>query len=164
MPGRSGRGSLGAADLKRRMLGLLLAFPALAREFNADLAERFLDAPEPVDRQIVEVWRAATSAASVSSGALLEVLAASEHATVYTTLAVGGLASDEDLGVARDELQAAFRQLELRRLREELDLLVRQPEQEGAHERIRELLERQSRVKAALAAPAADSPRSDASA
>ena len=102
-------------DLKQRILQHLLSFPALAREFNGDIAAECLEGAEPVDRQIVEVWRAATAGADSSSGALLEVLADTEHADAYRALLARDLALADERDAARDDLSGAFLTLARRR-------------------------------------------------
>jgi DNA primase len=110
------RGAAPIGDLKSRILRHLWVFPELAREFNAQIAAEFLERGEPIDRQIVEVWRAATSGESSSSGALLELLADSEHAEAYRALANGDGLLDQDAAAAREDLGGAFYKLRLRTL------------------------------------------------
>jgi DNA primase len=143
-------------DLRSRVLKRLLAFPGLAREFNAQIAVEFLEGDEPVERQIAEVWRAATAAADPSSGALLEALAGSEFAEAYRTLATGDLLLDEDPEAARTDLAAAFARLELWRIEAELASLAHRAPTAESLARIRELAERQARLKDRPQAP--DSP------
>lgn len=156
LPPRRGAGARAPApidDLKSRVLQRLLAFPVLAREFNAQIAAEFLDGTEPVDRQIAEIWRAATVGAPPSSGALLEALADSEFIDAFRALAARGLTLDDDLDAARADLAGAFVKLELRRTQAELSALVQRPPTDETLERIRELTERQARLKDGAVAP-----------
>lgn len=140
-------------DLKSRVLKRLLAFPALAREFNAQIATEFLEGAEPIDRQIAEVWRAATAGAQPSSGALLETLGDSEFIEVFKALAARDLALEDDVEAARADLAGAFAKLELRRTQAELSALAERPPTPETLERMRELAERQARLKHGAAAP-----------
>jgi len=141
-------------DLRLQILKRLLAFPALAREFNAQIAVEFLDGVDPVDRQIIEVWRAATSGSDApSSGALVEALGESEHVGVFTGLATQNLALEDDLEATRADLSGAFAKLELRRTQAELASLAQLPPTGETLERMRELAERQARLKEGAAAP-----------
>jgi DNA primase len=125
--GRRGGDTAALADLKTHLLQRLLANPALAREFNAAIAAECLDSSEPVDRQIAEVWRAATSTERSNSGALLEALAESEHATLYRSLLAREMLLEIEPDAAHAELEAIFARLELRRLDAELAELAAQP-------------------------------------
>ncbi len=146
------RASAKVEDLKSRILLRLISFPELAREFNAPIAAECVDSEQPVDRQIVEVWRAATTAAA-SSGALLEALADSEYAAVYRALAARDMLQDEDALAARADLDGAFAKLELARVEAERDALARvladSPTPEGK-DRYRELDQRHMKLKLAM--------------
>lgn len=140
---RAGRKSApAAADLKARILRHLVSFPELAREFNAEIAAESLESQSPTDLQIAEVWRAATAGAVMSSGALLEVLADSEHARIYREVAAREIALATDLAAARVDLAAGFAALELRRVEAELAQLVQTPLTDAVKQRIRELSDR----------------------
>jgi DNA primase len=102
-------------DLKQRILQHLLAYPTLAREFNAQIAAACLEGAETVDHQIIEVWRVVTAAAVSSGGALLEALADSGHATAYRELLARDLSLAVELDAARDDLAGAFQALARRR-------------------------------------------------
>jgi DNA primase len=108
-------------DLKRRILQQLLVHPLLAREFNEPIIEEHLDSEDRVDRQVVEVWRAATAQApraeaALSHGSLMELLAASEHQADYQALAAQEMELETEVAVARQVLDEAFSKLGLRRL------------------------------------------------
>jgi DNA primase len=140
-------------DLRVQILKRLLAFPALAREFNAQIAVEFLEGDEPVEHQIAELWRAASASPEVTSGGLIEMLGASEHASVFSALAAENMTLEDDIEAARADLAGAFAKLDLRRTQSELAALVREPPTSGTLERIRELSERQARLKDATQAP-----------
>ena len=144
---RAGR-TRSAGDLKARILRHLISFPDLAREFNAQIAAESLESIEPIDRQIAEVWRAATGGAGTSSGALLELLADSEFAQTYRSLAALDLSVSEDAAAARADLAAGFATLELRRVELELTALVQGTLNDETKLRIRELSERLISLKA----------------
>ena len=151
--GDSGRKTAKVDDLRLQILRRLLAFPVLAREFNAQIAVEFLEGDQTVDHQIAEVWRAATMAGEPSSGALMEALADSEHAGVFAALAAQSLTIDADLAGTRTELAEAFTKLELRRTQAELTDLAQQPPTSATLERMRELAERQARLKEGAQTP-----------
>lgn len=134
-------------DLKARILQHLIAYPELAREFNAHIAAEFAGAEQPIDRQIAEVWRTATLVGSTSPGALVEALADSEFAEAYRRIAGRDLLLEGDASGAREDLRAGFAALELRRVENELAELVREPLTPESKERIRELSERRVRLK-----------------
>jgi DNA primase len=136
-----------AGDLKARILRQLISFPELAREFNAQIADESLESTELIDRQIAEVWRAATGGAGASSGALVEALADSEFAEVYRELAARDMAMADDPAAAREDLVEGFTKLELRRLEAELGRLMKMELSEEVKSRIRELSERRIRLK-----------------
>jgi len=140
-------------DLRAQILKRLLAFPALAREFNAQIAVEFLDGDDPVDHQIVEAWRAATAAGEPSSGALIEALGESEYSAVFTALAAQNLAMEDDLAATRADLAGAFAKLELRRTESELATLAGLPPTSETLDRMRQLAERQARLKEAASTP-----------
>jgi DNA primase len=140
-------------DLRAQILKRLLAFPSLAREFNAQIAVEFVEGDEPVDQQIAEVWRAATAAGEPSSGALLEALGQSEYAPVFAAFAAQNLTIEDDVETARLDLAGAFTKLELRRTQAELAALSREPPTSQTLDRIRELAERQARLKEGAATP-----------
>jgi hypothetical protein len=154
LPERSAEASRGAGrtrsagDLKARILRHLISFPDLAREFNAQIAAESLESIEPIDRQIAEVWRAATGGAGTSSGALLELLADSEFAQTYRGLAALDLSVSEDAAAAHADLAAGFATLELRRVELELAALVQGTLDDQTKLRIRELSERRISLKA----------------
>jgi DNA primase len=139
--------AVAAGDLKARILRHLVAFPDLAREFNAQIAAESLESAAEVDRQIAEIWRAATSGAGGSTGALLEALADSEFASAYRQIAARDLVIADDPTTARTDLAAAFTTLELRRIETELARLVQSDLTEEVKSRIRELSERRIRIK-----------------
>jgi DNA primase len=141
------------ADLKQHILQRLLAFPDLASEFDGAIAAEFAEAESPVDRQVVEIWRAASGTAGMTCGSLQELLAESDFAEQYREAATRELVAEADADAARLELAGAFAKLELRRLNGELELLAgRQPLDADALARIRELSERRARRMAAAAA------------
>lgn len=140
------------ADLKQHILQRLLAFPDLAGEFDGAIAAEFADGESPVDRQVVEVWRAAAGAAGLSSGALQEILAESDFADQYRQAATRELMAEADVDAAREELAGAFAKLELRRLNSELEALAGQQRlDEGSLAKIRELSDRRARLMVAAA-------------
>lgn len=148
-PASSSRRVVAATDdLKARVLRHLVSFPALAREFNAQIAAESLESQEPIDRQIAEVWRAATGGAGASStGALLEALAASEWHAAYQEIAARDLSTVDEAATAREDLSAGFATLELRRVEAELAGLVRGALTDETKARIRELSERRVLLK-----------------
>jgi DNA primase len=148
-PANRPRGGTEVEGLKARIVQHLLAFPELAREFNAQIAAEFAGAEQPVDRQIAEIWRTATLAGSTSQGALLEALADSEFAEAYRAIARRDLLLEGDASAAREDLREGFAKLELQRVEEELAALVREPLTPESKERIRELSERRVRLKEA---------------
>ena len=138
------------ADLKQHILQRLLAFPDLASEFDGAIAAEFAEGESPVDRQVVEIWRAASGTAGMTCGSLQELLAESDFAEQYREAATRELVAEADADAARLELAGAFAKLELRRLNGELELLAgRQPLDADALARIRELSERRARLMAA---------------
>ena len=140
-------------DLRVQILRRFLAFPRLAREFNAQIAVEFLDGTETVDRQVAEVWRAATAVADPSSGSLFEALKESEFAGTFGALATQSLAVDEDVEATRAELSDAFPKLELRRIDKEAAARTLMPSTKENLARIRELNERRARLKEGAQAP-----------
>ena len=138
------------ADLKQHILQRLLAFPDLASEFDGAIAAEFAEGESPVDRQVVEIWRAASGTVGMTCGSLQELLAESDFAEQYREAATRELVAEADADAARLELAGAFAKLELRRLNGELELLAgRQPLDADALARIRELSERRARLMAA---------------
>ena len=108
-------------DLKRRVLQQLLVHPPLAREFGDAVAEEHGEGDQPVDREIIEVAHAAQSqpvgaGAALSHGALMEILAESEHANEYRALAAQEMELETDVETARQIVDEAFGKLRLRRL------------------------------------------------
>ncbi|MFN3566640.1 MAG: DNA primase [Burkholderiaceae bacterium] len=146
-PANPPRHSAEVDDLKARILQRLIAYPDLAREFNAQIAAEFAGAQQPIDRQIAEVWRTATLVGSTSPGALVEALADSEFADTYREISASDLLLEGDASAAREDLRAGFATLELRRVENELAELVRGPLTPESRERIRELSERRVRLK-----------------
>lgn len=147
------RSSARVEDLKSRILTNLVAYPELAREFNAQIAAECLDSEQQIDRRIVDVWRAATRGAA-NSGALLEALADSEDAATYRALAARDMLQEGDGEAARADLAGAFSKLELARVEAEKDALARVIQDGATPERIdryRELVEQHTRLKRALA-------------
>jgi DNA primase len=109
------------SDLKRCILQQLLVQPLLALDFGAAIESEHSEGGERADAQIVEVWRAVTSAgpaarSTVNHGALLELLADSPNAGDYRALAAQEMELDTDVETARQVLAEAFRKLRLRRL------------------------------------------------
>jgi len=117
-------------DLKLSILQQLLAHPLLAREFNQSIIDEHLQGEDRIDHEITEVWRASTTAtaseaAVLSHGALLELLANSEHADQYRSLAAQEMEIDTTPDVAHQVVAEAFTKLKLRRFeRERLDRLA----------------------------------------
>ena len=108
-------------DLKRRVLQQLLVHSQLASEFLASVTEEHGAGDEPADRQILEVSNAAHgqspgAASALSHGALMELLAESEHANEYRALAAQEMELETDVETARQILAEAFGKLRLRRL------------------------------------------------
>jgi DNA primase len=141
------------ADLKQHILQRLLAFPDLASEFDGAIAAEFAGSESPVDSQIVEVWRTASATPGLTCGSLQELLAESDFAQQYREAATRELMVEADADAARLELAGAFAKLELRRLNGELQTLAgKQPLDEEALARIRELSERRARLMASAVA------------
>ncbi len=123
---RKRRATIGVIDPKERLLQWLILFPELARDFNADILRETESSEQVVDRKLIEVWRAATHGASVSTGALLQALADSEHLAEYEALATRGLADEEQPEAAREEIMGVFAGLAKQRLEaQRLELLSR---------------------------------------
>ncbi len=122
--GRPARAVKGVESLKQRLLQRLLAFPGLAREFNAPIAALAVDGDADLDRQLAEVWRAATSAASAHTGAVLEALSQSQYIDTYRALAARDLNGEDDEAPAREELRAGFVAIEEERVRGEMDRIA----------------------------------------
>ena len=137
------------ADLKQHILQRLLAYPELAGEFDGAIAAEFAEGDSPIDRQVLEVWRAAAGAPGLTSGSLQELLADSDFAELYRQAATRELVAEADVEAARLELAGAFAKLELRRLNGELQALAgQQPLDAQVLARIRELSERRARLMA----------------
>jgi hypothetical protein len=152
LPARSARGrqsSAEIADLKQHILERLLAFPDLAVEFSEAIAAECADGRADLDLRIGEVWRCAGSASGLTSGALQELLADSDHAADYRAAAARELHAGADAQTARAELAGAFTKLELRRVNAELEALAAglQPDAEVLA-RIRTLSELRARLMA----------------
>ncbi len=126
-------------SLKVRLLQRLLAFPALAREFNAQIAALAIDGVTDTDRQLAEVWRAATSSESAHSGAVLEALVQSPYIEQYRALAARDLHGEDDCAVAHEELRAGFVAIEEERVRGEMDRIASEEMSPQARERYRQL-------------------------
>ena len=108
------------SDLKLAILQQLLAHPSLAREFNQDVIDGHLHGDDRIDREIAEVWRAATAttaseAAVLSHGALLELLADSEYADEYRAMAAQEMEIEAGVEVARQIVSEAYAKLKVRR-------------------------------------------------
>jgi DNA primase len=108
-------------DLKRRVLQQILVHPQLSSEFEKAVAEEHAGSVEQVDRAIVEVSTAANgqspgTASVLSHGALMELLATSEHANEYRALAAQEMELETDVETSRQILEEAFSKLRLRRL------------------------------------------------
>jgi hypothetical protein len=117
----------------------LLAFPKLAREFNAQIAALAVDGDADLDRQLAEVWRAGTSAASAHSGSVLEALSQSQYIAEYRALAARDLHGEDDEELAKEELRAGFIAIEEERVRSEMDRIASEDMSDAARERYREL-------------------------
>jgi DNA primase len=147
------------ADLKQHILQRLLAFPDMAGEFDGAIAAEFADGQAEIDRQVLEVWRAAASSPGLTCGALQELLGDSDFASLYREAATRELTAEADAEAARLELAGAFAKLELRRLNSELEALAGgQPLDAEALAKFRQLSERRARL---MAVPAADGRGSD---
>lgn len=137
------------AEPTRRVLHHLLLHPALAREFNAQIAAEFAGADDDLGHQVTEVWRAATATSCASSGALLEALADSEFAPMYASVVEGEMLTAGDVEGARREIAADFAAMELKRVEAEWEQVAREPLTAATAERLRELQEHQQRLKRA---------------
>ncbi len=135
----AGRAVKEVESLKQRLLQRLLAFPGLAREFNAQIAALAVDGDADLDRQLAEVWRAGTSAASAHSGAVLEALSQSQYIEVYRALAARDLHGEDDESLAKEELRAGFVAIEEERVRSEMDRIASEDMSDAARERYRAL-------------------------
>jgi DNA primase len=127
--------------LAQRVLQQLWAHPQLAREFNAQIATEFAHDGGLIERQIVEVWRAATDAPTVTPGALLELLADSEHAAAYRSLSARDMLMQTDVEVARADLTGAFARLHVQRLEARCAELLTEYEKTAAPELLAEYRE-----------------------
>lgn len=137
------------ASLKQRILQRLLAYPDLASEFAIAIEDLLSAGEEPIDRQIEEVRVAATQIRSLTSGALQEMLAESEHAAAYREAAARELQTETDLMAARDEFAGALAKLELQRINAELQRLTASGQPDGELlARIRTLSELRARLMA----------------
>jgi DNA primase len=108
-------------DLKRRVLQQLLVHPQLAAEFLDMVTEEHGAGEDPADREILEVANASVgqspgAASALSHGALMELLAGSEHANAYRALAAQEMELETDVETARQILAEAFGKMRLRRL------------------------------------------------
>jgi len=147
-PGSAGRPMREVESLKQRLLQRLLAFPGLAREFNAQIAALAVDGDTDLDRQIAEVWRAGTSAASAHSGAVLEALSQSEFIEIYRGLSARDLHGEDDEALAKEELRSGLLAIEDERVRAEMDLLASEDmSAPGPQERYRELVARRDAIR-----------------
>jgi DNA primase len=136
---RGGRAVKQVESLKQRLLQRLLAFPGLAREFNAQIAALAVDGDADLDRQLAEVWRAGTSAASAHSGSVLEALSQSQYIAEYRALAARDLHGEDDEELAKEELRAGFVAIEEERVRSEMDRIASEDMSDATRERYREL-------------------------
>ena len=143
-------------SLKMRLLQRLLAFPALAREFNAQIASLAIDGDADIDRQLAEVWRASTSAGSAHSGAVLEALAQSPYIEQYRALAARDLHGEDDPALAQEELRAGFVAIEEERVRGEMDRIASEEMSPAARERYRRLAGELADLKRVRTVQAAD--------
>lgn len=154
LPGnRQGRASKAVMveDLAQKILQQLWSHPQLAREFNAQIAAEFeADGPQ-VAQQIIEVWRAATEFAQVTPGLLLELLADSEHASVYRALSARDMMLQSDVEHARADLQGAFARLGLRRLEARCQALLEAYESDPTSEALAAYREAFEQARAARA-------------
>jgi DNA primase len=128
-------------DLKRRILQHLLAHPPLAREFDRAVTDEHASESEPIDREILEVWRTATlpelsAGAVMTHGALLEALQSSPFIDDYRVLAAQEMELDTDVDTARQVLEEAFLKLELRRLAAERSERLADYEREPSEDRL----------------------------
>jgi len=108
-------------DLKRRVLQQLLVHPQLAAEFRDTMNEEHGAGEDEADREILEVSNAAIgqgpgAAGALSHGALMELLADSDHANAYRALAAQEMELETDVETARQILAEAFGKMRLRRL------------------------------------------------
>jgi DNA primase len=140
-------------SLKQQLLQRLLAFPSLAREFNAQIAALAVDGDADLDRQLAEVWRAGTSSASVHSGAVIEALAQSQYIESYQALVTRDLHGEDDEHLAKEELRAGFIAIEEERVRSEMDRLAGEDMPPEARERYRQLAAQMAELKRSRAAP-----------
>jgi DNA primase len=137
-------------SLKSQLLRRLLAYPELAREFGAALADLLQQPGEPVDRQIAEVLAVAGAHAHSSCAALLEVLGESEFADQYRSLAARDLQLDDDVETVREEVRDGILAIEEARVHSELDALKPLLEKglsDDVRERTRALLARLNELK-----------------
>jgi DNA primase len=142
-------------SLKRRLLERLLSFPELARDFNAQIASLAIDGDTDLDRQLAEVWRAATSAATAHSGAVLEALSESAFIDEYRSLAARDLHGDDPLDLAREELRAGFVAIEESRVRAEMDRIAAAPTSPESNQRYQDLARELAELKRSRIASAA---------
>jgi DNA primase len=145
----NGRATKPVESLKQRLLQRLLAFPALAREFNAQIAALAVDGDADLDRQLAEVWRAATSAAAAHSGSVLEALSQSDFIADYRALAARDLHGEEDPELAKEELRAGFLAIEEERVRSEMDRLASEEMSPQTQQRYRDLSARRAALQQA---------------
>jgi DNA primase len=108
-------------DLQRRVLQQLLVHPQLASEFLDTVTEEHGGGGERADQEILEVSNVARAqgpgaVGALSHGALMELLAESEHANEYRALAAQEMELETDVETARRILGEAFGKLRLRRL------------------------------------------------
>ena len=150
-----GRAVKQVESLKQRLLQRLLAFPGLAREFNAQIAALAVDGDADLDRQLAEVWRAATSAATAHSGAVLEALSESAFIDEYRSLAARDLHGDDPLDLAREELRAGFVAIEESRVRAEMDRIAAAPTSPESNQRYQDLARELAELKRSRIASAA---------
>ncbi|MEF9944854.1 MAG: hypothetical protein RR758_11815, partial [Burkholderiaceae bacterium] len=106
------------------------------------------------------VWRAATAVdggMAPSQAALMEGLGASQWGEEYRHLAAREMMLETPLEAARQELSAAFLNLELQRVSAELEALISAGLTAESRTLIQRLMERQAKLKAARQASAGSS-------
>jgi DNA primase len=149
---RGGASPRPVESLKSQMLRRLLAYPELAREFAAALADLLNQGPqtEPVDLQIAEVLAVASTSPQCSCAALMEALADSEFADRYRALRARDLQLEDDVAAVRDEIRDGMLAIEEARVHSELNELNAMGQQdlsETVRERTRGLVRRLSELK-----------------
>ncbi len=135
---------------KMRLLQIFLNFPELVEEFSPRIEEEFVGSDEPIDRAIVEVWRAVLAQENgVQTSFLLTLLRLSEHWPLYSRLVAQELELQTSVEMAHSESVLAFDKMELDRVESEVAAALQTAQVDIA--RVRALNDRRLHLKASIA-------------